>query len=95
MIRRLLVSAALAGSVLVVPAAALHASAITVQAPAAAVGLSAACTYRRDGYVWRCITPGAFCPSAARGKYGYAKVTNRRYKCWKASGDTRWRWKRA
>ncbi|MFF0250200.1 hypothetical protein [Streptosporangium sandarakinum] len=95
MLRRLLVSAALAGSVLVVPAAALPASATAAQAPAAAIGLSTACTYRRDGNVWRCITPGAFCPSAARNRYGYAKVTNRRYKCLKVSGDTRWRWKRA
>ncbi|NYF44557.1 hypothetical protein [Streptosporangium sandarakinum] len=94
MLRRLLVSAALAGSVLVVPAAALPASATAAQAPAAAASLSA-CTYRRDGNVWRCITPGAFCPSAARNRYGYAKVTNRRYKCLKVSGDTRWRWKRA
>lgn len=87
MLKRLLVSAALAGSVLVVPVAASAPAFATTHAAAAA------CTYKRDGNVWRCITPGAYCPKAARGKYGYAKVTNRKYKCSQYTSTT-WRWKR-
>ncbi|MGV9601661.1 hypothetical protein ACWDR1_33880 [Streptosporangium sandarakinum] len=94
MFRRLLVSVALVGSALVAPVSvALPAAAATVAVSAPTVSSSAACQYRRVGQVWRCITPGAFCPKAARGKYGYAKVTNRRYKCLNVSGDTNWRWK--
>ncbi|WP_193206773.1 hypothetical protein [Microbispora sitophila] len=47
------------------------------------------------GNHWACITPGAYCPAAAHGKYGYAKVTNKRYKCSYYSSDGRWHWKRA
>ncbi|MCT9934970.1 hypothetical protein N5079_32670 [Planotetraspora sp. A-T 1434] len=49
----------------------------------------------RSGNHWQCITPGAYCPAAAHGKYGYAKVTKRRYKCSYYSSDGRWHWKRA
>ncbi|MBG0824771.1 hypothetical protein HS048_29135 [Planomonospora sp. ID91781] len=52
-----------------------------------------ACAYWRDGRVWRCITPGAYCPKAARTRYGYAKVTGRRYKC-SVYDNGQWRWKR-
>ncbi|NUW35988.1 hypothetical protein HTZ77_31895 [Nonomuraea sp. SMC257] len=91
MLRRLLVTAALAGSVLAVPVAtALPASAAVPSSVAAH-----ACTYQRDGNVWRCITPGAFCPKAARDRYGYAKATNRRYKCLDKNDDPYWRWRRA
>lgn len=92
MLRRLLAVAALVGSAMIAPTAvgAVHA-ATTVSAPVATS--TAGCAYRRDGQVWRCITPGAFCPAAAHGKYGYAKVTNKKYRCIKASGDIRWRWK--
>ncbi|MGA4995870.1 hypothetical protein [Nonomuraea bangladeshensis] len=45
--------------------------------------------------MWRCITPGAFCPKAAHGRYGYAKVTNRKYKCLYKNSDPYWRWRRA
>lgn len=69
--------------------AATHAAtAVSVQASAVA------CKYKRDGRVWRCITPGAYCPKAARNRYGYAKATNRRYKCSQYTKTT-WRWKRA
>lgn len=91
MLRRLLVSAALAGSALVVPAiAAVPASATTAQ-----VNAYAASCYKRDGNVWRCITPGAFCPQAAHNRYGYAKITNRRYKCTYKNSGPYWRWRRA
>lgn len=74
------------------PATAAHAA---VNTPVTAVQASAAaCKYKRDGRVWRCITPGAFCPKAARNRYGYAKATNKRYKCTKYTKTT-WRWKRA
>ncbi|MGI5273140.1 hypothetical protein ACQEUU_37680 [Nonomuraea sp. CA-218870] len=69
--------------------AAVHApAAVSVQSSAQA------CTYKRDGNVWRCVTPGAYCPKAARSKYGYAKVTKKRYKCVQYTRTT-WRWKRA
>ncbi|MGW4800306.1 hypothetical protein ACWEPC_48605 [Nonomuraea sp. NPDC004297] len=51
--------------------------------------------YKRVGNHWNCITPGAFCPKAARGKFGYAKVTKRKYKCAYKSSDPYWRWRRA
>ncbi|MER6826265.1 hypothetical protein ABT352_09785 [Streptosporangium sp. NPDC000563] len=98
MLKNLLVSAALVGSALIAPAAvALPASAATLhaQAPAVSAGSHAACQYRQDKQVWRCITPGAFCPKAARGKYGYAKVTNRKYRCLYKNSDPYWRWRRA
>ena len=79
-VRSLLSAAALAAGLLVAPAAVGTADAST----------SAACTYQQSGNHWNCITPGAFCPAAAHGKYGYAKVTNRKYKC--KSSSPRWRW---
>lgn len=91
MLRRLLVSAALIGSALAVPAAAVPALA-AVQVHAASS--TSACTYQRSGNHWSCVTPGAYCPAAARGKYGYAKGTSRRYKCSEYSNH-QWRWKRA
>jgi len=89
LLRRLLVAAALTGSVLVAPLALAPASAATIQVSEA----SAACTYGRSGNHWNCITPGAYCPKAAHYRYGYAKVTNRRYKCSIYSNGA-WRWKR-
>jgi hypothetical protein len=90
LLKRLIVSAALAGSVLVAPLAAEAASAgVAVHTSASAT----ACKYRRDGRVWRCITPGAYCPKAARNRYGYAKATKRKYKCSQYTRTT-WRWKR-
>ncbi|GGQ11274.1 hypothetical protein GCM10010140_46780 [Streptosporangium pseudovulgare] len=85
-------SAFLAGSLLAVPAAVIPTSAATAQA-AVSAGSHAACQYRQDGRVWRCITPGAFCPAAAHSRYGYAKVSGRKYKCTFTRGDIRWRWK--
>lgn len=44
---------------------------------------------------WVCVTPGAYCPTAAHSKYGYGKAApHRRYKCLKYSNG-KWRWKRA
>ena len=93
MLRRLLVSGALVASALVVPA-------VAVAAPANAAGLSsagasAASCYKRVGNHWNCITPGAFCPKAAHNRYGYAKVTKKRYKCTYKRADPYWRWRRA
>jgi hypothetical protein len=85
---RCIVSAAvLAGGLLVAP--------IAVGAADASTTVTAACKYRQSGNHWVCITPGAFCPASAHGKYGYAKVTKPKYKCSFASGDIRWRWHRA
>lgn len=94
MLKRLLVSATLVAAALIAPAAVGPATASAVAAASVSAGSStAACSYRRDGLVWRCITPGAYCPKAARTKYGYAKVTNRRYKC-SVYSNGQWRWKR-
>lgn len=92
MLRRLIVTAALAASTLAVPAAvsALPASATVARA---ATHATAASCYRRVQNHWNCITPGAYCPRAAHGKYGYAKVTHRKYKCSEYSNG-QWRWKR-
>lgn len=91
--RSRLVAAAIAVAALSV--AAPVAAQAAVHAPAAAVQSHAvACKYKRDGKVWRCITPGAYCPKAARNRYGYAKVTKKRYKCTRYTKTT-WRWKRA
>lgn len=93
-IRSLVSSLALAGGLLIAPATAATATAAAHAATPQAVATSAACTYRRSGAVWKCITPGAYCPKAAHYKYGYAKVTNRRYKC-SIYSNGQWRWKRA
>lgn len=85
-VRSILSAAVLAGGLLVTPITAHSADASTV---------AAACKYQRSGNHWNCITPGAFCPAAAHKKYGYAKVTHRKYRCTFASGDIRWRWHRA
>ncbi|GIH51649.1 hypothetical protein Mro03_68280 [Microbispora rosea subsp. rosea] len=93
MLRRLLATGALVASALVVPA--------VTAAPVGAVTLSsatsstAASCYKQVGNHWNCITPGAFCPKAAHNRYGYAKVTKKRYKCTYKSSDPYWRWRRA
>ena len=87
MLKRLLVSAALVGSALAAPVAASLPASATVQAHA-----SASC-YRQVGSHWTCVTPGAYCPKAARGKYGYSTVASRKYKCSQYS-NKQWRWKR-
>ncbi|MEU1876164.1 hypothetical protein ACFYY8_27990 [Streptosporangium sp. NPDC001559] len=88
MLRRLVVSAALTASVLVpTTASALVAAAV----PA---GATVSCTYQRSGNHWNCVTPGAYCPAAAHGRYGYAKATGRKYTCTRYPNG-RWRWKRA
>ncbi|MEV8633390.1 hypothetical protein AB0395_17185 [Streptosporangium sp. NPDC051023] len=90
MLRRLVVSAALVASAFV-PAATLPAAAVT---QGATVTATASCTYQRSGDHWNCVTPGAYCPAAAHGRYGYAKATNRRYRC-SQYPNGQWRWKRA
>lgn len=96
MLKSLLVSAALTGAALVAPLAA--SAAVSGPASAAAyaptVVAAQACTYRRSGNVWRCITPGAYCPKEAHGRYGYSKTTGARYRCTQYDKGS-WRWKRA
>ncbi|HUR74467.1 MAG TPA: hypothetical protein VMZ00_09325 [Sporichthya sp.] len=89
MLRRLLVSAALVGSTLAVPVAAALPASASVQAHAS----TAACTYQQSGSHWNCVTPGAYCPKTAHSRYGYAKVSNRKYKC-SIYSNGQWRWKR-
>ncbi|MGW5266935.1 hypothetical protein ACWEQG_38675 [Microbispora sp. NPDC004025] len=88
MLRRLLVAGALTASALIVPAV------LAVPAGVAASSAASSC-YKRVGAHWTCITPSAYCPAAAHGKYGYAKVTKKRYRCSYYSSDRRWHWKRA
>jgi hypothetical protein len=83
------------GALTAVPAAAQAATPAVVSASAPTVHAAAACTYRRSGNVWKCVTPGAYCPKAARGKYGYGKTAPaKRYKC-SQYPNGQWRWKRA
>ncbi|OPG10570.1 hypothetical protein [Microbispora sp. GKU 823] len=89
MLRRLLVAGALTAAALIVPTAAAIAS-----ADASTSSATASC-YKRVGNHWNCITPGAYCPATAHGKYGYAKVTSKRYRCSYYTSDRRWHWKRA
>lgn len=91
MLKHALVSVALACSALIVPLAASAPASAAVQA--VSTGTAQACSYGRSGNHWRCITPGAFCPKAAHYKYGYAKVTGRKYRCSRYTATT-WRWKR-
>lgn len=88
MLRRFLAAGALVASALVVPAA------LTAPAHASATTMASSC-YKRVGNHWNCITPGAYCPAAAHGKYGYAKATGKRYRCSYYSSDGRWHWKRS
>ncbi|WP_405140676.1 hypothetical protein OG589_27380 [Sphaerisporangium sp. NBC_01403] len=80
-VRSLLCAGVLAGGMLVAPLAFGAADASTT---------AAACQYKQSGNHWNCITPGAFCPADAHGKYGYAKVTGKKYRC--KSSSPRWRW---
>lgn len=94
-IRPLLTAAALAAGLIAAPGISTAAAADTAMAAGHthAVG-AAACTYRRVGNSWRCITPGAYCPKAAHLKIGTDKYNGRRYRCVRyANGQ--WRWKRA
>lgn len=92
MLRRFLAAGVLVTSALVAPAAAaVPASAVTISSSTS----SAASCYRQVGTHWVCITPGAFCPKAAHNRYGYAKVTQKRYRCTYKSSDPYWRWRRA
>jgi hypothetical protein len=91
MLRRVLVAGALAASALVAPAALAAPAGATV---AHSASVAASC-YKRVGNHWNCITPGAYCPAAAHGKYGYAKVTGKRYRCSYYQSDGRRHWKRA
>ncbi|MGW0444752.1 hypothetical protein ACWDWV_05195 [Streptosporangium sandarakinum] len=87
MLRRLLATAAVAGAMLLTPSVVGLAPA--VDAPSVA---ATACTYQWSGNHWNRVTLGAYCPKAAHGKAGYAKVTGRRYTCARYSnGQGRWR----
>jgi hypothetical protein len=68
--------------------------AAAVPASAAVQAHAAASCYKQSGTHWVCITPGAYCSKAAHSRYGYAKVTNRKYKC-SVYSNGQWRWKRA
>ncbi|GAA0360019.1 hypothetical protein GCM10009530_06660 [Microbispora corallina] len=59
------------------------------QAGAVAHSASASC-YRQVGDHWECVTPGAFCPAAAHGKYGYSEDGDA-YRC--VQDGSYWRWK--
>jgi hypothetical protein len=85
-LKRLLVSAALTAAALAVPVAASLPASASVQAHAASC-------YRQVGTHWACVTPGAYCPAAARKKLGYAKTTKRQYRC-SVYSNGQWRWKR-
>jgi hypothetical protein len=92
LLKRLFVSSAVAATIMIAPMVASAPASAAVQAHAGTV--SASC-YKQSGNHWNCITPGAFCPKAAHQRYGYAKVTKKRYKCTYKNSDPYWRWRRA
>jgi len=55
-------------------------------------GAAPSCTVQRDGNVWLCITPGAFCPKAAHKLYGYSKGKMIRNRCTWYASSRRLRW---
>ncbi|WP_066941689.1 hypothetical protein [Microtetraspora fusca] len=55
-------------------------------------GASESSCYRQVGDHWECVTPGAFCPAAAHGKYGYSEA-GATYQC--VQDGSYWRWKPA
>ncbi len=59
---------------------------------AVAESASVASCYRQVGDHWECVTPGAFCPAAAHGLYGYSE-SGGRYQC--VQDGSYWRWKPA
>lgn len=91
MLKRLLMSATLVGSILAVPAAISLPASASIRASVSSASTSC---YRRVGKHWVCITPGAFCPSLAHKRFGYAKMTNKKYRCmYKKKSDKHWRWR--
>ncbi|GAA4187892.1 hypothetical protein GCM10023074_01040 [Microbispora amethystogenes] len=59
---------------------------------AVASSASVASCYRQVGDHWECVTPGAFCPAAAHGLYGYSE-SGAKYQC--VQDGSYWRWKPA
>lgn len=59
---------------------------------AVAASASVASCYRQVGDHWECVTPGAFCPAAAHGLYGYSE-SGAKYQC--VQDGSYWRWKPA
>jgi len=51
------------------------------------------CTAHQVGKQWACITPGAYCPAAAKNMYGYPVKSKLRYRC-TLYPDRHLRWKR-
>lgn len=52
------------------------------------------CTAHQVGKQWACITPGSYCPAAAKNAYGYPVKAKQRYRCTQYP-DHHWRWKMA
>lgn len=92
MLRKLLVTAA-TGLVAtgVVTGVTVPANAAQASAPAVS---AARCHSHKVHQHWECVTPGSYCPKAARLHYGYAYKTGKRYRCVRYTNG-QWRWKRA
>lgn len=89
-VRSLLSALVVAAGLLTAPFAVQTAdAALTTHSSSAS---SSASCYRQVGDHWECVTPGAFCPAAAHGKYGYSEDGDT-YQC--VQDGSYWRWKPA
>ncbi|MBP2704929.1 hypothetical protein JOL79_14000 [Microbispora sp. RL4-1S] len=82
---------ALTVGLLTVPLSTGTATAGTASAGSAMTDSAASC-YRQVGDHWECVTPGAFCPAAAHGRYGHSQDGDT-YRC--VQDGSYWRWKPA
>lgn len=97
MLKKLALSAAAAAVLATGATAPVSASAATVSTGAATVPAivnAPPCKPHQVGKHWACITPGSFCPVAAKNKDGFPDKSKQRYRCTQYP-DHKWRWKRA
>ncbi|MEV0973669.1 hypothetical protein [Microtetraspora glauca] len=94
--RKPLIAALTAASLLFVTAPAASATSSTVATAAwCAKKQSNGKYYYKHGKHWDCVFPGAYCASSQHGAYGYSarhEAHSRRYKCVRYTSST-WRWK--
>jgi len=91
LIAALVLAAGLSAPAVAAPAAP---SAVSVEIQVAKAAKPCKAKKKPGKNYWVCVTPGSYCPKAARKKYGYAYKTMKRYRCSKYPNG-QWRWKRA
>lgn len=91
----ILAAAGLVAAGLLLPAAPSAAVTVPVSASVTVPAAKPCKAHKKEGKnYWVCVTPGSYCPKAARKKYGYAYKTLKRYRCSEYSNG-QWRWRRA